>query len=210
MAPICPLCGSHSSLFYDFKQRYYYQCQSCLAIIKDPASWPDRDEEKQRYLEHLNNVSDPRFQGFVSPITEQVKRHFSPAHKGLDFGAGHAPVITHVLAEQGYGIQAYDPLFFDHPALLEQQYDYICSCEVIEHFHRPAESFALLSRLLKSSGMLLCMTELYQEGVDFHRWNYKNDPTHVFIYHANTISYIADKYGFSESVIDGRLVLLKR
>lgn len=210
MNPACPLCRAETRLFYDFKQRFYYQCTGCQAIIKDPASWPGREEEKRRYLEHLNEVGDLRFQRFVSPITESVRQHFTPQHQGLDFGAGHAPVITHVLAGQGYDIAAYDPLFFDRPALLEKQYDYICSCEVIEHFHRPAASFALLSQLLKPSGMLLCMTELYHETIDFHRWNYKNDPTHVFIYHIKTIRYIADKYGFSSFYIDGRLVVFRR
>jgi SAM-dependent methyltransferase len=203
---VCPLCGHATTLFYDFKQRDYFQCDGCQAIIKDPANWPSRAQEKRRYLEHLNDVADPRFQKFVAPITELVKQRFECSHKGLDFGAGHAPVITHVLSEAGYDIQPYDPLFFDEPALLEAAYDYICSCEVIEHFHQPAESFALLRRLLKPGGMLLCMTELYHEGIDFHRWNYKNDPTHVFMYHCNTIRYIAEKYCFSSFYVTGRLI----
>lgn len=206
MAIACPLCRHQAVLFYDFKQRHYFQCGFCSAIIKDPASWPDRDAEKSRYLEHLNQLDDPGFQQFVSPITNSVELRFAPEAKGLDFGAGHAPVITHMLRQSGYDIEAYDPLFFDRPELLEQRYDYICSCEVIEHFHQPADSFALLRQLLKPGGSLLCMTELYHEGIDFHRWNYKNDPTHVFIYHRNTISYIADNYQFSGFSIAGRFV----
>lgn len=168
--------------------------------------WPDKAGEKSRYLQHLNDVDDTRFQDFVSPITDRVLEGFNSAHKGLDFGAGHAPVISHMLQQHGFCIESYDPLFFDVPELLQQSYDYICSCEVIEHFHHPAESFALLTRLLKPKGKLFCMTELYHEGIDFHRWNYKNDPTHVFMYHKNTISYIADKYGFTLPEINNRLV----
>lgn len=206
MAIECPLCRHEAALFYDFKQRFYYQCGFCYAIIKDPSSWPDRDTEKNRYLEHLNEVTDSRFQDFVSPITDSVKQDFTSASRGLDFGAGHAPVITHVLEQAGYKIDAYDPLFFPKPQLLQTTYDYICSCEVIEHFHHPAESFALLRRLLNPGGRLLCMTELYHEGIDFHRWNYKNDPTHVFMYHRNTISYLADKFIFSGFNVKDRLV----
>lgn len=206
MTICCPLCQHSATLFYDFKQRLYYQCGFCHAIIKDPDSWPDREEEKNRYLEHLNDVDDKRFQKFVSPLTNTVPQYFNSTDRGLDFGAGHAPVITHVLKQQGFDIEAYDPLFADDRDLLQQQYDFICSCEVIEHFHQPAESFTLLRSLLKPSGKLLCMTELYHEGIDFHRWNYKNDPTHVFIYHRNTISYIAEKYGFTGWSIDNRLI----
>lgn len=173
----------------------------------DPALWPDREAEQSRYLEHLNDVEDARFQQFVSPITQQVKQHYLAEHHGLDFGAGHAPVITHILNQLGFTIAAYDPLFFNDGALLEQQYDYICSCEVIEHFHHPAESFSLLRARLSSGGRLFCMTEIYHEGIDFHRWNYKNDPTHVFMYHRNTISYIADKYDFKKPFIEGRLIV---
>jgi len=173
----------------------------------DPALWPDRTSEKNRYLEHLNDIDDKRFQQFVSPITRSVLETYQSNQQGLDFGAGHAPVITHVLLQKGYDIKAYDPLFFNEETLLEKQYDYICSCEVIEHFHNPAQSFSLLRRLLKPAGKLFCMTELYHEGVDFHRWNYKNDPTHVFMYHRNTISYIAEKYGFKIPEINARLVV---
>jgi len=206
MSICCPLCRHQAALFYDFKQRLYYQCGFCSAVIKDPDSWPDKESEKSRYLEHLNQVDDKRFQQFVLPITASVTQRYSTTDKGLDFGAGHAPVITHVLKQAGYAIEPYDPLFFNESDLLQQRYDYICSCEVIEHFHKPAESFALLRRMLETGGSLLCMTELYHEGIDFHRWNYKNDPTHVFMYHRNTISYIADKYGFTGFSMNGRLI----
>ena len=206
MTVSCPLCQHQATLFYDFKQRRYYQCGFCYAIIKDPQTWPSKSEEQRRYLEHINEVDDRRFQQFVSPITDRVMKAYSPAHNGLDFGAGHAPVITHVLSEAGYSIAPYDPLFYADDGLLACDYDFICSCEVIEHFHQPAKSFALLQRLLKPGGSLFCMTELFHEGIDFHRWNYKNDPTHVFMYHRNTLSYISDKYSFNIKDIDGRLV----
>lgn len=203
----CPLCQHTATVFYQFKQRLYHQCDFCQAVFMDPALWPDRNTEKNRYLEHLNDVEDERFQGFVFPITDRVLNDFSPQQRGLDFGAGHAPVISHILQQQGFDISPYDPLFFDRPSLLQQRYDYICSCEVIEHFHQPAESFTLLRQLLLPDGKLYCMTERYHEGIDFHRWHYKNDPTHVFIYHRNTFSYVADKYGFKEPEIRGRLVV---
>ncbi len=206
MRTSCPLCQHQASVFYQFKQRLYHQCDFCYGVFMDPVLWPDRAAEQSRYLEHLNDVADKRFQQFVSPIVHQVQQYYQPEHHGLDFGAGHAPVITHVLQELGFTITAYDPLFFNDPSLLTQTYDYICSCEVIEHFHHPAQSFALLRKCIKPGGRLLCMTEIYHEGIDFHRWNYKNDPTHVFMYHRNTISYIADKYKFKQARIDGRLI----
>jgi 2-polyprenyl-3-methyl-5-hydroxy-6-metoxy-1,4-benzoquinol methylase len=206
----CPLCQHHTTVFYQFKQRLYHQCGFCQAIVMDKSLWPEQAAEKARYLEHLNEVEDTRFQQFVSPITNHVLNDFPAEAKGLDFGAGHAPIITHVLHNQGYDIQPYDPLFFNQPELLEQQYDYICSCEVIEHFHNPEESFSLLNSLLKEQSKLFCMTELYHEGINFHTWNYKNDPTHVFIYHRNTMSYLANRFGFQRAEITGRLIVFSR
>lgn len=176
----------------------------------DSQLWPTREEEESRYLEHLNDVDDLRFQNFVSPITQHVMNHFTPTHHGLDFGAGHAPVITHVLRQAGYNIQAFDPLFFNDPTLLNHTYDYICSCEVIEHFHQPDLMFTQIVSLLAPKGRLLCMTELYHEGIHFHTWNYKNDPTHVFIYHRNTLSYIAQQYGLSLIEQSGRLAVFEK
>ena len=188
MTLVCPLCQHTAKLFYDFRQRFFYQCDYCRAMIRDPATWPDREQEKKRYLEHLNDVEDPRFQRFVKPLTDSVRQSFG----------------------QGFDIEAYDPLFFNRPELLQQQYDYICSCEVIEHFHHPAQSLSLLLQLLKPSAQLFCMTELFDDSIDFHRWNYKNDPTHVFIYHRKTIAYIAEKYGFSSFSVAGRLISFSR
>lgn len=206
----CPLCHHQTQPFYQFKQRLYHQCGFCQAIIMDPSLWPDRDAEKSRYLEHLNDVEDKRFQKFVTPITARVQAQFSADAQGLDFGAGHAPVITHVLQQKGYNIQPYDPLFFPDEQLLHKQYDYISCCEVIEHFHNPEKSFSLLNKLLNKQSQLFCMTEIYHEGIDFHRWNYKNDPTHVFIYHRNTFSVIAQRFGFQKPEIRGRLVCFAR
>ena len=93
--------------------------------------------------------------------------------------------------------------------LLTRKYDYIVSCEVIEHFHKPDVEFSLLHKLLKHGGTLICMTFLYDEHIDFKNWHYKNDSTHVFIYRHKTIKFIADHYGFTNFEINNRLIILK-
>ncbi len=50
------------------------------------------------------------------------------------------------------------------------------------------------------------MTHLYDENIDFEKWYYKNDPTHVFIYQEKTIEYIAKEFGFSSFCIENRLI----
>jgi SAM-dependent methyltransferase len=172
----------------------------------DPEHRPNSTDEKARYLHHQNDVNDLGYQQFSSPITSSVLRDFSSEHIGLDFGAGTGPVISKLLTDNKFNISLYDPFFHNHPELLEETYDYIVCCEVMEHFYSPAKEFALLKRLLKPGGKLYCMTELYHEGIDFKSWHYKSDPTHVFFYHQKSLEYIKEQFGFSAFSVEGRLV----
>lgn len=167
---------------------------------------PDKNTEKLRYEEHNNDINDLNYQQFVSPITTAILEARTQEDKGLDFGAGTGPVISKVLKDHNYSIVQYDPFFHNFPELLNGKYDYIACCEVIEHFHYPHEEFGLLKDLLKKGALLYCMTDLYDEGIDFHNWYYKNDPTHTFIYQKNTIHWIQQEFAFSDVKIDGRLI----
>jgi hypothetical protein len=51
------------------------------------------------------------------------------------------------------------------------------------------------------------MTDIYNENIDFHKWYYKNDLTHVFIYHKKTIEWIKNNIGFDDVFIDERLIV---
>ncbi len=206
MKNYCPLCNSDSEIFYQFKKRLYYQCNNCSGIFVDKNLIPNKEAEIKRYKEHKNDVNDENYQQFVSPITSAIMRDFSQEDKGLDFGAGTGPVISKVLKDNNFKISLYDPLFHNYPNILESQYNYIACCEVIEHFHNPPKEFNLLKKLLLENGKLYCMTSLYDKSIDFHNWNYKNDLTHVFIYHENTIHWIKKHFGFSKALIEGRLI----
>jgi hypothetical protein len=202
----CPLCNGISSHFYQYKQLQYYQCSNCFGIFVDKKLLPGSETELLRYQKHNNNINDYGYQKFVSPITSAIMRDFTQNDTGLDFGAGTGPVISKILKENGFNIELFDPFFHNYPNLLEKQYDYIAACEVIEHFHNPKKEFSLLRNLLCQDGKLYCMTNVYNENIDFHTWDYKNDFTHVFIYHKNTILYIKEEFGFSDVTINERLI----
>lgn len=206
MSNACPLCHNIGSNFYTGNDKLYYQCSHCKGVFLDPAYRPDKDSEKSRYLTHDNDVNDSGYQQFVSPITSAVMHDYSTKHQGLDFGAGTGPVISKVLTDNQFNIKAYDPFFHNHPQLLDETYDFIACCEVIEHFYNPSKEFALLKSLLKPKGRLYCMTDIYHENIDFHSWYYKNDPTHVFFYQQQSFVYIKEEFGFSDICIDGRLI----
>ncbi len=202
----CPLCSSSSAIFYQNDNKLYYQCNNCLSIFLDKALRLDKKAEMSRYKEHNNDIDDEKYQKFVSPISSAIMRDFTQDSKGLDFGAGPGPVISKVLNDNKFFIRQYDPFFHDYPDLLNEKYDYIACCEVIEHFYDPAKGFRLLKELLLQNGKLYCMTQIYDESIDFHNWYYKNDQTHVFIYHKKAFHWIREEYGFSDVTIEGRLI----
>jgi hypothetical protein len=210
MNPLCPLCGNPGKIFYQFKEKLFHQCNHCKGIFMDPQMIPGKTAEKKRYEEHNNDTEDKGYQHFVSPITNAILENFGTKHKGLDFGAGTAPVISKILSDHNFQIEPYDPYFFNCPELLKTQYDFIACCEVMEHFYNPYKEFKLLKELLHPKGKLYCMTDLYDESIDFHKWYYKNDQTHVFIYHERSIEWIKEEFSFSDATINGRLITFSR
>jgi len=202
----CTLCRSETIFFTRFRERDYYRCTGCHSVLMDPSYHPAPREEKKRYLEHNNDVSDPGYQSFVKPVVEEVLANFGPGDSGLDFGAGTGPVIHKLLSGKGYNPGLYDPFFCNDPTLLERTYDYITCCEVIEHFHDPNREFRLLRSLLKPGGSLICMTWLLTDDTDFLNWSYKNDKTHVFFYHPQSLEWIRSGFGFSTLKNQGRLI----
>ena len=202
----CPLCNSASTVFYRYKKQLYHQCNNCYGIFVDKKLIPDREAEILRYQKHQNDIEDDGYRKFVLPITSVIIRDFTQNDKGLDFGAGTGPIISKILNNNNFKIKQYDPFFHNYPSLLESQYDYIVACEVIEHFHDPRKEFSLLKNLLLPNGKLYCMTNIYNENIDFHNWDYKNDFTHVFIYHKKTIYWVKEEFGFSDVKIEDRLI----
>jgi SAM-dependent methyltransferase len=205
---ICPLCSSPSSLFFATCGTTFYKCPNCESIFRNPADNLASEKEKARYLAHNNSPTDPDYRAFVAPIINVITSRFKTSQQGLDFGAGPVPVIAEILKNKGYKVETYDPFFHDQPNLLKQRYDYIAACEVIEHFRDPAREFKLLRSLLKPGGALLCMTEIYEDGIDFERWPYKNDATHRFFYTRRALEWIKERFGFASLKIEGRLVSL--
>ncbi len=207
MKQVCPLCENHAEKFYEDTQRYY-RCPKCDGIFVHREDLPKEDAEKERYELHDDDTQDAGYRKFVSPITSNIVKDFSKEEKGLDFGSGRSEIVSVVLREQGYNIQNYDPYFANNPQLLTQQYDYISSCEVIEHFYSPKKEFARLREMLHEGGKLYLMTDVYDGTKDFASWYYKNDPTHVFIYTPQTFEYIKKAYGFKTFQIEKRLIII--
>jgi len=209
MKQACPLCLNTSSTFYKTNKQHFYFCDHCKGIFLDKKQLLDHDEEKGRYYLHKNHINDQGYLKFADPIITAVKEYFNPTHKGLDFGAGHTPVISEVLKKDNFQVEIYDPIFFNNMEVLTKQYDFITSCEVIEHFYNPKKEFTLLHEMLKPNGKLICMTHIFN-GIDFDSWYYKKDPTHVFLYQKDTLKWIKNNFNFQDIYINNRLIIFTK
>lgn len=172
----------------------------------DPEQRPCAEDEEKRYRQHNNDVNDPRYQQFVSPLVDKVLQKYDQNHYGLDFGAGPGPVVSKLLGEKGISMALYDPFFWNDRSVFNKKYHFIICCEVIEHFRQPVREFILLKNLLQPSGSIYCMTEILSNKTDFMQWYYKNDPTHLFFYRYQTLLWIKNKLGFSNLTINNRVI----
>ena len=206
----CPLCNFETKQLLTFRKKDYHKCGNCHAIFMLPDFFVSLETEKNRYELHNDGTNDSGYLNFVKPITDYVKEHFTSTHKGLDFGAGHSVVIANVLNELSLSVKIYDPFFHNNKELLEEKYDYIIACEVIEHFHNPIKEFTLLSSMLNPFGKLIIMTDPLIESTDFSKWYYKNDETHVFFYSLKTFEFIQQTLGFKKLTINNRLIVFEK
>lgn len=207
----CPLCESEQislKLTKPTKEKYW-DCHSCGLIFLDQDFHLAPSAEEARYRTHNNDVTDIRYQKFVSPIVDYIANNLPTTSRGLDYGAGPGPVISVLLQEMGYDMTLFDPYFWNDQHALTKSYDFIVCCEVVEHFYSPAKEFQRLKSLLKSNAQLAIMTDLYSDEIDFDSWYYHRDPTHVVFYRSRTFEWIKNHFAFKDSLkAHGRALVL--
>ncbi|TPN84796.1 methyltransferase domain-containing protein [Aquimarina algicola] len=208
---LCSLCASKTNVFSEVQHKKYLQCNECNSVMLDHSFFLSKNQERERYNLHQNDVYNLGYQNSVSTIIEKVVNNHSKHDKGLDFGSGTNSVVSYLLKNKNYDILEYDPIFKNkNDVLLDSNYDYIICCEVVEHFYRPIQEFQLLSRLLKPNGTLYCKTKLFTENINFDTWWYKNDPTHVFFYTPKSINWIKNKFNFGHVEVAKDVIIFQK
>jgi 2-polyprenyl-3-methyl-5-hydroxy-6-metoxy-1,4-benzoquinol methylase len=181
----------------------------CNLIFVDREHLPTRQSEINRYLEHKNSLDDQGYIDFLNRLLKPSLRFLEKEMKCLDYGCGHTPVLSELLAKEGITCYNYDPLFgLDHPL---KKYDFIFAVECFEHFFEPADELNRINDLLNPNGYLGIMTEQWESLERFSNWYYKRDFTHVSFFHIKTIEFICENYGYEIMYRDiNRVVVLKK
>lgn len=195
--PICPLCaGAAAAPLTTDDGKTCFACGTCDLIAVAPRHHLDPAAERARYLLHHNDPADAEYRRFLGRLTEALAPRLAPGAEGLDYGCGPGPTVSVMLAEQGFSMTDYDPLFAPDPVALRRRYDFITCTEAAEHFRAPAAEFERLAGLLRPGGWLGVMTTLQPPRAQFAAWWYARDPTHVCFYSARTLDWIAARYGW--------------
>jgi hypothetical protein len=207
----CPLCmGKRISPYFIDRLRQYLHCSTCKLVFVPPDLHLDQEAEKAQYDLHQNDPNDSRYQVFLSRMMHPLVERLTPGARGLDFGCGPGPALAQMLRRAGFEVALYDKFFAPDAAPFEEHYDFITATEVVEHLRRPGWELQRLWSLLSSRGWLGVMTKLVQDPNSFAGWHYKNDPTHICFYSADTWHWWASHHEASVEIIGADVILLQR
>lgn len=207
----CPLCGESSTFFYSSVKPFeanYSRCNQCGLVFMDPNYLLDNSEEKERYLTHNNDINDERYVNFLHKLIHPVQKYITKEMRGLDYGSGPSPVLVELMNRSGYQIEAYDPYF--SKIELAKEYDFITSSEVVEHFYNPRLEFDNLISRLKTQGILGIMTSILYEDIDFEKWYYRHDNTHVSFYTPKSLEFLEDHYNLKRLYLNENIVIWEK
>ncbi|HEY5672375.1 MAG TPA: class I SAM-dependent methyltransferase [Malonomonas sp.] len=207
----CPLClGQNSSAFAQDKLREYLQCTDCSLVFVPPQFHLSELREKAEYDLHRNDPLDKGYRQFLARLFEPLCERLPAQAFGLDFGCGPGPTLSLMFAEAGFRVAAYDKFYADNPALLQQNYDFISASEVVEHLRQPRVELDRLYGLLNNNGILGLMTKLVTGREAFSSWHYKNDPSHICFFSAQTFHWLAELWQARLELIGKDVILLQK
>lgn len=208
----CPLCaGSAIAPYHQDRRRPYLNCGTCNLVFVPPDCFLPPEAELAQYKFHQNDVADAGYRQFLSRLMLPLVAKLAPGASGLDFGCGPGPALAHMLRESGFEVALYDFFFYPDDSVLQARcYAFICATEVVEHLHHPGRELERLWSLLQPGGWLAIMTKLVSDQTAFANWHYKNDPTHVCFFSADTWRWWAGEHDASVEIIGADVILLRR
>jgi hypothetical protein len=193
----CPLCASDDvTPLAHAHGRDFIGCADCGLAFVEPSQRPPAAAERARYETHENDPSDAGYRAFLGRLFEPLAARLPPGAEGLDYGSGPGPTLSLMLREAGFPTAIYDPYFAPDLAAFERTYDFVTCTETAEHFFAPAAEFDRLDALLRPGGWLAVMTTILTDEQALETWWYARDPTHVCFYRAETMEWIARRYGW--------------
>jgi hypothetical protein len=194
-SPACPLCTSKATeRFYRDRKREFFHCPQCDLVFVPPEFHLSPEAEKERYDFHSHSLLDSGYRNFLNRLFGPLAEKLSPGARGLDFGCGREPTLSVLFGEAGFPCANYDLHYFNDPAVLETQCDFLTCSETIEHFQNPRAEFERFLKLVKPGGWIGIMTQLRNSAPCFEKWFYKDDATHLCFFSRKTFQWLESRY----------------
>jgi uncharacterized C2H2 Zn-finger protein len=210
----CKICNHETASIIDERNNWeFFHCKKCEFIFKNPKHYVNSEDELKQYNNHNNTMKSS---GYVEMFENYMDATFKPYIKNintvLEFGSGPGPVLSQLLKRQGLMVDIYDKFFSPKKVYEGKKYDLITSTEVIEHIKNPKEIFEFFESHIKKDGYLALMTQFHtNDAVEFKKWWYKNDPTHICFFRPKTFEVLASMNGFEVLKSDDKKnILLKK
>jgi hypothetical protein len=207
----CPLCGAENTAhFHEDNLRSYLRCPTCdLIFVPEELHLPPV-EERSRYDFHENSTDDPEYRAFLRRLIDPLLSRIEKGSSGLDFGSGPGPTLSMMMRQRGFEMEDYDPFYTEDESVLERKYDFVACTETVEHFCEPRKSWEQMIGLVRFGGVIGVMTDIFEEDMDFSKWHYARDDTHVAFYLKETFEWIAGHYNLSANFYGRSVVILNK
>lgn len=163
-------------------------------------------EEKLRYDTHNNDPQDSRYRQFLSQLIEPLQELIPDQSIGLDFGSGPGPTLSLMLKEEGHQVDLFDKYYAKNESVFDKEFDFITLTEVIEHLSDPIFELERLTSILRAGGCIAIMTQTMTAGIDFTKWYYKNDPSHIGFYSRESLIFLANYLGLDVNFHSDRVI----
>lgn len=209
--PLCPLCRHPAAHFYHRdKFREYYQCAECALVFVPPGFHLSPEAEKACYDLHENSMHDEGYQRFLNRCAQPLLERLPGVASGLDFGCGPAPLLARILERAGHTVAIYDLFYQPDRSVLQNQFDFIVSTEVVEHLADPLQVLLELWQRIVPGGLLVLMTKLVANRERFASWHYIRDPTHIVFFSRETFLWLAQRLNAELEFCDSDVIILKK
>jgi SAM-dependent methyltransferase len=149
------------------------------------------EAERSRYDRHDNSPSNLGYRRFLCEVAAAVEGLNLGEGDILDFGAGENAVLTQLLRERGLRARDYDPLYGRGLDALDEHYDLVILCEVIEHLRDLTRELTRIQACLRPGGRVLLRTRIYPSVEMMADWWYGRDPTHLNFLGRETLRTVA-------------------
>jgi SAM-dependent methyltransferase len=160
-------------------------------VFVPETQWLSIAAEHARYAHHDNSPSNQGYLRFLGEVAVVVCGLVGSDARILDFGSGEQAVLSGLLQARGLPCTAYDPLYGLGNGALDDQYDVIVLCEVIEHLRDLRAELLRLAGCLRPGGHLVVRTQCYPSLAELSSWWYARDPTHINFFCPNTLQLAA-------------------